>query len=47
MGRESPPWSVCIPVMVEFESLCMLKLSWLAQARWLNVFRAAFDSLRL
>ena len=33
--------------MVEPESLDTLMLSWLAEARWLNVVRAALDSRRL
>jgi hypothetical protein len=47
MGRECPPTSLSMVVTVESESLPTLQLSGLAEARWLNEFRAAFDRRRV
>lgn len=47
MGRECPPTSLSMVVTVESESLRTLQLSGLAEARWLNEFRAAFDGRRV
>jgi hypothetical protein len=47
MGREGPPTSLSIFAVAESECLRPPKLSWLAETRWPNVFRAALDKRRV